>query len=97
MNNQKKIEKDLVVAAEVSPIVIAAGVAAVAGAGYLLWINRARIQKFFKSQDLGATFGHVGELVSEGASKVSGLLHHEVKPLTTDLHASVNKAQSAIK
>jgi hypothetical protein len=96
--NQKKIEKDVVeTAAIASPIVIAASVAAFAGAGYLLWVNRARIQKFFKNQDLGATFGHMGELVSEGASKVSGLLHNDVKPLTNSIGSSMDKVQHAAK
>jgi hypothetical protein len=95
--NQKKIEKDIEVTAAVSPVVVAASLAAFAGIGYLLWINRSKIQNFFKNQDLGATLGHVGEMVSEGASKVSGLIHQDVKPLTNSFGSSMDKAQHAAK
>jgi hypothetical protein len=95
--NQKKIENKLETAAEISPIVIVAGVAALAGAGYLLWMNREKIQNFFKNNDLSGTFNHLGEIVSEGASKVSGMLNHDVKPLTSNLNSSMDKAQHAAK
>jgi hypothetical protein len=94
---QKKVEATLKTAAEISPIVIAAGVAAVAGVGYFLWTKRSKIQKFLKEQNLGETFDHVTDLVSEGASKMNGLLKHEVKPMTNSIHSGLEKVAQAVK
>jgi hypothetical protein len=95
--NQKKIENNLETAAVISPFVIAAGAAAVAGAGYVLWRNRAKIQKFVQDQDLGETFDHVSDIVSDGASKVTGFLNHEVKPMTNAVRPAMDKVVDKVQ
>jgi phage major head subunit gpT-like protein len=88
-NTTKKIET----AAVVSPLVIAAGISAVAAVGYLLWTNRSKIQKFVKDQNLPETLSHMGDVVSEGATKIGGFINHDVKPLTNGLHTAAKEVE----
>ena len=52
-----------------------------AGAGYLLWTNRFRIQKFLEAQGIETPWmnGNIGEAISSGAAKVGGAIEHGVK------------------
>jgi hypothetical protein len=93
--NQNKLEKDLKITSTVSPMIVVVGLATAAGAGYLLWANRLKIQRFFKEQDLEKTVAQVTDFVAEGASKMNGILHHEVRPLTGTTNSTMDKLQAA--
>jgi phage major head subunit gpT-like protein len=92
-NTTKKIETAAVV---VSPIVIIAGVSAVAAIGYFLWTNRSKIQKFVKEQNLPETLSHMSNVVSEGTTKISGFINHDVKPLSNGLHTAAKEVEKTV-
>src|ERR1700734_3950009 len=70
-----------------------------AGAGYLLWTNRFKIQRFLEEQGIDTPWmtGNVGEAVASGAAKVGGAIEHGVKSFTqpnslSNVSKDVNKA-----
>jgi hypothetical protein len=70
-----------------------------AGAGYLLWTNRFRIQRFLEAQGIETPWmnGNVGEAIASGASKVGGAIQHEVKSFgqpnnLSNVSKDINKA-----
>jgi hypothetical protein len=70
-----------------------------AGAGYLLWTNRFKIQRFLEEQGIETPWltGNVGEAVASGAAKVGGAIQHEVKSFgqpnaLSNVGKDVNKA-----
>jgi hypothetical protein len=70
-----------------------------AGAGYLLWTNRFKIQRFLEEQGIDTPWmtGNVGEAVASGAAKIGGAIQHEVKSFAqpnslSNVSKDVNKA-----